>query len=228
MLFRKLLTFFRKHKKVPEYLEERVKDILTDEGVFKLESFYDEYRNILSNITPSELIPPTETSEQAVTLADRNLFTDHLIGTMLWLIKYRTLSTVRNSPRKLAFLDLSFDIEVPDIVDRFLQRYDTDTIKKSYDSMDLRCKSVFSGELQKDDTPRFLVSPLWAKNPVPHPFHIAAQIFAENVGHKSLIDNVVPGNGESLIDLIEKRFMEFTQPIEDMSEETIFMWIANR
>lgn len=228
MFFRKLLMSFRNRIKVPDYLEERVKEILTDEGVFKLEGFYDEYYTILSNSTSSKHLPPTETREQADPPAGRDLFIDHLIGTMLWLIKYRTLSTVRNSPRKLAFLDLSFDSEVPKIVDRLLQRYDTDTIKKNYESMDLRCKSFFTGELQKDNLPRFLISPLWTKNSDPHPFHIAAQIFAEDVGHKTLIGDVESGNGNSFTDLIEKRFMEFTQPIEDMSAEIFFLWIANR
>lgn len=228
MFFRKLLKSFRNRIKVPDYLEERVKEILTDEGIFRLGGFYDEYHKILSNITPSEHVPSTETREQAVTPANRDLFTDHLIGTILWLIKYRTLSTVRNSPRKLAFLDLSFDSEVPDIIDRFLQRYDTDTIKKSYESMDLRCKRFFTGELQKENLPRFLISPLWAKNPDPHPFHVAAQIFVEDVGHQALMGNSEFENGDSLTDLIEKRFMEFTQPIEDISTEIFFLWIVNR
>ncbi len=228
MFFRKLLMSFRNRIKVPDYLEERIKEILTDEGIFKFEGFFDEYHKILSNITSSEHMPSTATNNQADTLAGRDFFTDRFIGTMLWLIKYRTLSTVRNSPRKLSFLDLSFDSEVPGIVDRFLQHYDTDTIKKSYESMDLRCKRFFTGELQKDSLPRFLISPLWTKNPDPHPFHIAAQIFAEDVGHQVFMGNGEFENGDSLIDLIEKRFMEFTQPIEDMSAEIFFLWIANR
>jgi hypothetical protein len=228
MFFRKLLMSFRNRIKVPDYLEERVKEILTDEGIFKLEGFYDEYYTILSNIPFSEHLPPTETREQADPPADRDLFIDRFIGTMLWLIKYRTLTTVKNSTRKLAFLDLSFDSEVPKIVDRLLQRYDTDTIKKNYESMDLRCKSFFTGELHWGGEPRFLISPLWAKNPDPHPFHIAAQIFVEDVGHKALLDNGASENGNRFINLLEKRFMEFTQPIEDMSAEIFFLWIANR
>jgi hypothetical protein len=94
--------------------------------------------------------------------------------------------------------------------------------------MDLGCKKIFTGELQRDDQPRFLISPLWTKNPDPHPFHIAAQILVEDVGHKALLDNGESGNGNRFINLIEKRFMEFTQPIEDLSAEIFFLWIANR
>jgi hypothetical protein len=219
--------FFKKNRvKVPEYIEDRVEEILNGEGVFKLESFFDEYQEIL--LTSGGGGPAGEGGEWTDTPLDRDLFINRFIGVLLWLIKYRTLSSSRNRPRKQAFLDLSFDIEMPDIVDRFFQRYDTGTIKESYDSMDLRCKKVFTGELQKAEEPRFLVSPLWAKNPDPHPFHIAAQIFVEDMGHNAVLAKDEAGNAHSFAGLIEKRFIEFTQPVANASADINFVWMFNR
>jgi hypothetical protein len=221
--------FFKKNRvKVPDYLEERVKEILIDNGAFRIEGFFDEYHTLLSNMAPSQHVSPMTAGGLAVTQVDRDLFNNRFIGTMLWLIKYRTLTSAKNSPRKLAFLDLKFDIEMPAIIDSCLQHYDTDTIKESYDSLDIRCKKVFTGELQKDDEPRFLISPLWAKNPDPHPFHIAAQIFVEDMGHDAVLGNGETGNGDVLTDLIERRFMELTQPVADVSADVNFVWMANR
>jgi len=219
--------FFKKNRiKVPDYLEERVKEILTDDGVFRLEGFFDEYQGMLSASRGDETTG--ESGNGIVTSPDRDLFINRFIGTMLWLIKYRTLTSAKNSPRKLAFLDLKFDIEMPAIIDSFFQHYDTDTIKESYDSLDLRCKKVFTGELQKGEEPRFLISPLWVKNPDPHPFHIAAQIFAGDVSHKAIVGNGESRNEDSLTYLVEKRFMEITQPVADASADINFVWMFNR
>jgi hypothetical protein len=219
--------FFKKSRvKVPEYLEERVKEILTDGGIFRFGSFFDEFQGMLLASTSNETAG--ETVEGTVTPPNRDLFINLFIGTVLWLIKYRTLTSANNSPRKLAFLDLKFDIEMPDIIDKYFQQYDTETIKESYDSLDLRCKKAFTGELQKMDEPRFLVSPIWAKNLDPHPFNIAAQIFVEDIGHKSVLGNGQTGSANSLTGLMKKRFMELTQPAADASASINFFWMFNR
>jgi len=229
MFFKKYFKkFFKNRVMVTDYLEERMLEMLTDEGIFKKEGFFEEYHTILSNFTSSERVPPTETNGPTVIPADRDLFINRFIGTFLWLIKYRTLTTARNSARKLAFLDLSFDIEIPKIIDRLFNRYDTDTIKESYDSMDLRCKKIITGELQKAALPRFLVSPLWTKNPDPHPFQIAARLFTEDVGHNAIAKDKEAGRGCSFIDEIQKRFIEFTQWITVESADINFLWLTNR
>jgi hypothetical protein len=216
--------FFKKRVKVLEFIVERVKEFLTEGGTFTLESFFDEYQKILTFFGIEE--EAGEREEETITLLDRDLFINRFIGTLLWLIKYRTLTSAKNSSRKLAFLDLKFDIEMPAVIDSCLQHYDTDRIKESYDSLDIRCKKVFTGELQKSKEPRFLVSPLWAGDPDPHPFHIAAQIFLEDMGHNAAPGSVETGNG--LIDLIERRFMELTQPVADAAADVNFVWMSNR
>ena len=209
--------FFKKRVKVLEFIVERVKEFLTEGGTFTLESFFDEYQKILTFCG---------IEEETIALLDRDLFINRFIGTLLWLIKYRTLTSAKNSSRKLAFLDLKFDIEMPAVIDSCLQHYDTDRIKESYDSLDIRCKKVFTGELQKSKEPRFLVSPLWVGDPDPHPFHIAAQIFLEDMGHNAAPGDVETGDG--LIDLIERRFMELTQPVADAAADVNFVWMSNR
>lgn len=216
--------FFKKRVKVLEFIVERVKEFLTEGGTFTLESFFDEYQKILTFSGIEE--EAGEREEETITLLDRDLFINRFIGTLLWLIKYRTLTSAKNSSRKLAFLDLKFDIEMPAVIDSCLQHYDTDRIKESYDSLDIRCKKVFTGELQKSKEPRFLVSPLWVGDPDPHPFHIAAQIFLEDMGHNAAPGRVETGNG--LIDLIERRFMELTQPVADAAADVNFVWMSNR
>jgi hypothetical protein len=103
--------FFKKRVKVLEFIVERVKEFLTEGGTFTLESFFDEYQKILTFSGIDE--EAGEREEETITLLDRDLFINRFIGTLLWLIKYRTLTSAKNSSRKLAFLDLKFDIEMP-------------------------------------------------------------------------------------------------------------------
>ena len=107
--------FFKKRVKVLEFIVERVKEFLTEGGTFTLESFFDEYQKILTFSGIEE--EAGEREEETITLLDRDLFINRFIGTLLWLIKYRTLTSAKNSSRKLAFLDLKFDIEMPAVID---------------------------------------------------------------------------------------------------------------
>jgi len=212
--------FFKNLIKIPVYLEQRVKEMLTEDGIFRLENFFDEYQEMVSASGGDEA--SSESEKAAYTPPDRELFINRFIGTLLWLIKYRTLSTAKNKPAKLAFLDLRFDIVMPGIIDKFFQRYDTDTIKKSYDAMDVGCKKAFTGEMQKEKRPRFLISPIWAKNPVPPPFRVAARLFSDDFGREQ------NGENSKFESLLEERFMEFTQTAADSCKEINFWWIVNR
>ena len=220
------MKFFKNRVKVPHYLEERIKEILTDEGVFRLEGFFEEYQEMILGFSNGQ--SAKESGGLAFTLPGRDLFINRFIGTLLWLIKYRTLSTAKNSPRKLAFLDLRFDIETPKIVDKFFERYERDTIKESYDAMDIGCKKAYTGELQRDNRPRFLISPLWTENPDPHPFRVAARIFINGFDHDILKRIQEAGNDSRFDDLMEERFTEFTQSAEDSCQEIYFVWMFNR
>ena len=220
------MLFFKNSVKVPHYIEERIKEILTDEGTFTLEGFFDEYQEMILASGNGEIAK--EGGGQAVTLPDRDLFLNRFIGTLLWLIKYRTLSTAKNSTRKLAFLDLRFDIETPKIVDKLFEHYDREIIKESYDAMDIGCKKAFTGEMQKDKRPRFMISPLWAKNPDPHPLRVAARIFANGLDHETLKRLQEIGSDSRFESLMEERFMEITQSAADSCREINFVWIFNR
>jgi hypothetical protein len=220
------MLFFKNSVKVPHYLEERIKEILADKETFTLEGFFDEYQEMILVSGSGETAK--QNGEQAVTLPDRNLFLNRFIGTLLWLIKYRTLSTAKNNPRKLAFLDLRFDIETPKIVDKLFKQYNRDTIKESYDAIDIGCKKAFTGELQKVKRPRFLISPLWTENPDPHPFRIAARIFINDLDHETSRKLREIGSDSRLEILMEERFRELTQSTADSCREINFVWIFNR
>ena len=220
------MKFFKNSVKVPDYLEERIKEKLTDDGIFTLEGFFAEYQELI--VASGDGETALDDGQQVVTLPDRDLFINRFIGTLLWLIKYRTLSTAKNSPRKLAFLDLRFDIETPKIVDKLFERYARDTIKESYDAMDIGCKKAFTGELQKDNRPRFLISPLWGKNTDPHPFRVAARIFTNGFDHEILNRLQEIGSDSRFESMMEERFMEFTQSSADTCREINFVWMFNR
>jgi hypothetical protein len=205
--------FFRKRIKVSEFVESLCSQLLTGDGIFLHEAFFDEFSTMVSEggygRTPGENDGDTGPS------ADRDLFINYFIGTLLWLIKYRTLSNMFNSPRKLAYLDLSFDTVAPDFVDRRFFRYRTDIIKETYDAMDIGCKKAYIGKLQKGEKPRFLVSPLWARNPDPHPFHVAAALFIEIVGQKASTETTGDPTRHSFSEVLEKRFLSLTQEAAD-------------
>jgi hypothetical protein len=213
------MLFFKKNRiRVPDYLEERINEILTDDGTFILEGFFDEVQEMLSELG----------LELADAPPNRDHFINHFIGTLLWLIKYRTLITAKNSPRKLAHLDLRFDIETPKAVDKLFERYDRDTIKESYDTMDTECKKSFTGELQKDKKPRFLISPIWAANLDPNPLRIAGRIFVNSIDHKIFNRLQDTGNDSRLESMMEERFVEFSQPAADSCKDIHFVWMLNR
>ena len=220
------MKFFKNSVKVPHYLEERLKEILSDKGTFTLEGFFDEYQEMILASGSGETAK--QNGEQAVTLPDRNLFLNRFIGTLLWLIKYRTLSTAKNNPRKLAFLDLRFDIETPKIVDKLFKQYDRDTIKESYDAMDIGCKKAYTGELQKVKRPRFLISPLWAENPEPPPLRVAARIFINDLDHETSRKPQEIRSDSRLEILMEERFRELSQSTADSCHEINFVWFFNR
>jgi len=220
------MLFFKNSVKVPHYLEERIKEILADKETFTLEGFFDEYQEMILDSGSGKTAK--NMGEEAITLPDRNLFINRFIGTLLWLIKYRTLTTAKNSPRKLAFLDLRFDIETPKIVDKLFAHYDRDIIKESYDAMDIECKKAFTGEWQKVKRPRFLISPLWTENPNPHPLRVAARIFTNGFESEKLQNFQETGSDSRFENLLEERFREITQSTADSCREINFVWIFNR
>ena len=220
------MLFFKNSIKVPHYVEERIQEILSDKGTFTLEGFFDEYQEMVRTSDSGKTAK--EGGDLTLTLPDRTLFLNRFTGTLLWLIKYRTLSTAKNSPRKLAFLDLRFDIETPMIVDKLFENYDRDIIKESYDVMDVECKKAFTGEWQKAKRPRFLISPLWGKNPDPHPFRVAARIFISGFDHEASRKLQEIGSDSRLEIRMEERFKELTQSTADACRKINFVWIFNR
>jgi len=208
--------FFRKRVRVHEFLERRVGEFLTDDGIFTMEGFFHEYNDMLSEIGGRPVI--NGNPEDDLPSADRDLFVNSLLGTILWLIKYRTLSNQFNSPRKVAYLDLNFDTVTPEVVDKLLSRYNTQAIKETFDAMDIGCKQAYTGELKKADKPRFLVSPLWARDPDPHPFRIAAGLFIETIGHGLSAQPLEDTIRDVFLDALEKRFIEMTQKTADAAK----------
>lgn len=208
--------FFRKRTRVSEFLDGRVSDLLTGDGVFTLESFFEEYLKLYSE---SGLEGSSVNGEGKINLViEKDLFTSLFIGTLLWLIKYRTLGNLLNSPRKMAYLDLTFDIATPEAVDNKFGRYDIKVIKETYDAMDINCKKAYTGELQREDQPRFLVSPLWASNPDPHPFRVAAELFIKTIEHQAAAGTSQALPSEAFIDALEKRFHEMTEKTAEVAK----------
>jgi len=212
-----LTMFFRKRMKVPEFVECLCSQLLTEDGIFLHEAFFDEYSSLLTESGFGHALEGNERGTDPS--SSRNLFINHLIGTFLWLIKYRSLSNMFNSPRKMAYLDLSFDTVVPQVVEKRFSRYQTVIIKETYDAMDIACKKAYSGELQKDEKPRFLVSPLWARNPDPHPFQVAAGLFMEIVGQKVSIETMGDLARQASSEALEKRFLSMTQEAADTARK---------
>jgi hypothetical protein len=208
--------FFRKRIRVPDFLEGRFRDLINQNGILILESFFDEYREM--RLKHGYQKPLSEGDTPDSQSAERELFINRFIGTYLWLIKYRTLGNLFNSPRKLAYLDLTFDTATPDIVDKTFYHYDAAIIKETYDIMDIGCKKAYTGDLQKNDKPRFLISPLWARDVSPHPFRVAAQLFIQIAEY-----GPPPGSQEEtapapFIDALVERFMEMTQKAAEVAK----------
>jgi len=207
--------FFRKRVRVKDFLERRIGDLFDDDGTFTLDGFFQEYQDMLA--VPGNAQALSKRDVSGIPSADHDLFTNHLIGTFIWLIKYRTLSNQISSPRKTAYLDLTFDTVAPEVVDKLLSAYNINLIKEIYDTIDIGCKKAFTGELLKTDKPRFLVSPLWARNPDPHPFRIAARLFVENVRHGSLTGASEDPTLDLLCEALEKRFISMTDQTADFA-----------
>jgi hypothetical protein len=209
--------FFRKRMKVREFVESLCGQLLTEDGIFLHEAFFDEFSTMLSESGCGHASEGNEGGTNPS--SDRDLFINHFIGTLLWLIKYRTLSNMFNSPRKMAYLDLSFDTVAPEVVEKSFPRYRTDIIKETYDAMDIECKKAYAGELQKDEKPRFLVSPLWARNPDPHPFQVAAGLFMDIVGQEVSTETMGDLARQTSSEALEKRFMSMTQEAADTARK---------
>ncbi|MGD8353637.1 MAG: hypothetical protein PVJ01_05680 [Pseudomonadota bacterium] len=201
--------FFRKRTKVPVFLESLIgRRLLTGNGTFVYEDFYNEYREILRDTLSDGTSGGKGASEN--TVAGSDIFVNRFIGTFLWIVKYRVLSNMFNSPRRQAYLDLNFDLAMPEIVDKCFFNYDTEAIKESYDGMDIGCKKTYTGEMQKNEKPRFLVSPVWARDPDPHPLRVAAGLFIKETGllaSGQTSEDPVPA---ALIDAIERKFIAMT------------------
>ena len=208
--------FFRKRVKVPEFLEGRFRDLINQDGLLILEGFFDEYREM--KVVHHYESSRSETDTDDSLSADRDLFINRFIGTLLWLMKYRVLGNLFSSPRKLAYLDLTFDTATPDAVDKTFLHYDTEVINETYDIMDIGCKKAYTGELKKGDKPRFLVSPLWARNPDPHPFQVAAQLFIKIVESGPPLETLEETASDAFVDALVERFNEMTQKTADVAK----------
>jgi len=202
--------FFRKRMKVSQFLDTLCHQLVTGEGTFVHEDFYEEFNRMLVEAGKDQWTVPS---------SDHDLFINRFIGTLLWLIKYRALSNMISSPRKLAYLDLSFDTVFPEVVDRYFHRYRTDIINECYELTDIECKKYYTGELQKVDKPRFLVSPLWARNPDPHPFQVAARIFLETAGQLPAKGTGEDTGRQPLFESLEKSFLTLTREAADTARK---------
>lgn len=208
--------FFRKRMRVPEFLEERFRDLINQDGILILESFFDEYREMKLKYEYERSV--SESSNDKSLSADRDLFINRFIGTLLWLMKYRVLGNLFNTPRKLAYLDLTFDTATPDAVDKTFLHYDTALINETYDIMDIGCKKAYTGDLQNLDKPRFLISPLWARDVDPHPFRIAARLFIEIVENGPPLGPPADTVPDAFIDALVERFNEMTEKAADVAK----------
>ena len=208
--------FFRKRIRVPEFLEGRFRALTDQDGVLILESFYEEYREMRSKHGYEGSSGKSRTGNNL--LNDRDLFINRFIGTLLWLMKYRVLGNLFNTPRKLAYLDLTFDTATPDAVHKTFLNYDTAVINETYDIMDIGCKKAYTGALQKTDKPRFLISPIWSRNPDPHPFKVAARLFIEVVENGPPLAAPENNASEAFIDALVERFNEMTQKAADVAK----------
>jgi hypothetical protein len=118
----------------------------------------------------------------------------------------------------MAYLDLNFDIAAPEVVDNLLENYNTELIKETYDVVDIGCKKAYTGELQRKEEPRFLVSPIWARNPDPHPFRVAARLFVGTIGHGTRSGMSKKPDQDKLGEALEKRFISMTQKAADAAK----------
>lgn len=207
---------FRKRMRVSEFLERRFRDLINENGVLALESFYDDYTEL--KLEHGYKIHSNQNSSEDSLSANRDLFINRFIGSLLWLMKYRALSNLFNSPRKLAYLDLTFDTATPDVVDKTFLKYDTSLIKETFDMMDIGCKTAYTGELQKGDKPRFLISPIWARNVDPHPFKVAAQLFTRIIEYGTPDGAFEETGSDAFIDALVERFNDLTEKTADTAK----------
>jgi hypothetical protein len=202
--------------RVPEFLEGRFRDLINQDGVLTLESFFDEYREMKLKYGYER--SPGKSGADSSLSSDRDLFINRFIGTLLWLMKYRVLGNLFNTPRKLAYLDLTFDTATPDAVDKTFLYYDTTLINETYDIMDIGCKKAYTGDMQKLDKPRFLISPIWARDVDPHPFRVAARFFIEIIENGPPLGTSEITASDAFIDALVERFKEMTQKAADVAK----------
>ncbi len=223
----KMAGFSKKRMKVKTFLEGPFLEAVVDEGVLRHENFYDFFYERLATVIEQGGYQ-TGTHEITLTRIDRDHFTNCFTGALLWLLKYRLLSTNDNLPRKLAFLDLLFDNEIPRLIDKHFARLDTGTIKDTYDNMDTQCKKGFTQEQKESAPPTFIASPIWAKNPQPDPFRLATEVFAELIGYGMLFEETRTDAVEKFTDEMAQRFMEMTVSVEKASTGISFLWKTPR
>ena len=212
--------------KLTDFLEGPYLDAVLENGTFRHAAFYDIFgRALRESVLQKTGGADSEAFETGVS---RDLFTTRFLGAWLWLLKYRTLSSNRNSPRKQAFLDMLFDIEIPRFIDKHLGAYDTAMVREIYDSMDIRCKKEYTGEMASGEPPPFISSPIWARGAQPTPFQVAAKVFTQLV-----LGDALPQDLETVITdkYVEKLALEFTamtEPIVKASSGIKFNWSAPR
>lgn len=208
--------FFRKKIKLQDFLEGPFLGVVLQDGSFRYEDFYEEFHAVVKKDFPG-------TSEKTPGL-DREYFTSSFLGAFLWLLKYRTLNANRNSPRKLAFLDLLFDIEMPGLIRRNLDAYDFDRVHEVYELMDIRCKEQYTEKLPKGEPPPFLASPIWDSNARPHPFKTAASVFIGLTLNANPTEQTPVSVDEPIVEELFKRFTMMTAPIEKEAAGVNFSW----
>jgi len=218
--------FFRKKVKLQDFLKDPFLEVVLNDGVFRYEDFYEDFKKIVKE-NPSTLLEHGTGSVETDTVwpgVERDYFISGFLGTFLWLLKYRTLSANRSSPRKLAFLDLLFDIEIQKLIAEHLGAYYIDKVQEVYDLMDILCKKQYTGDLPKGEPPPFLVSPIWGKNASPHPFRTAAVIFRDLMLKATPVEAVTVPDGEPLIEELYKRFTAMTAAVEKPANSINFSW----
>ena len=223
----KMAGFSKKRMIVKTFLEGPLLEAVIDEGVLRHKNFYDYfYERLVAAVEQGS--DQTGTHEITLTRVDRDHFTNCFTGALLWLLKYRLLSTNENLPRKLAFLDLLLDNEMPRLINKHFAKLDTGTIKDTYDNMDTQCKKVFTQKQKEGAPPTFIASPIWAKNPQPDPFRLAVVVFAGLIGHGMLLEKIRTDAVEKFTDEMAQRFMEMTASVEKASTGISFLWKTPR
>lgn len=213
---------FRKRVKLEHYIEERIGDLLDEDGALPT-GFFPE--GALRQEGSGAHSPPEGGGNAVPAGPGRSAAASRAIGALLWLMKYGTLSGSTYVDRRLAFLDLAFDVEVPSVVDRLLVGYDVGLIKRTYEDLDIGCKEVYTGKMRQGAVPGFIVSPLWAKNPDPDPVLVAARLFAGYTNPSSGADGDEAPADRVLIESLYTRFREITAACAKAGARKRLVWV---